>query len=329
MFSDRPVRSLSSRLALPFVLGLLLVLLQPCAANAMTLSAPANVLDRVDVKASLTASDTAGLAMLYLDGNMVRSVATTSGTRSLSFTGIPLAAGSHRVRLLVRSAKGIAGSAPRDIVSWRKPTPPAMVSPSGRYCARNVTIVARAGLSTTSLKLTLNGRVIATKAVSPGQLVTMAKVSLASGANTVVLQGSNPAAFASATFSLRRLDFPWPTCIVVDKSEFRLYWVRDGVLVKTYPVAIGKPSTPTPVHNWRIDEKYVYDFWGVYGPRRMRLYKQVGTDSFSYTNYGIHGTNEEWVIGTMASHGCIRMYNKDVLELYPQVPLYTMVQTRD
>ena len=32
-------------------------------------------------------------------------------------------------------------------------------------------------------------------------------------------------------------------------------------------------------------------------------------------------------IGTMASHGCIRMYNRDVLELWPQVPIGTYVVT--
>jgi lipoprotein-anchoring transpeptidase ErfK/SrfK len=132
---------------------------------------------------------------------------------------------------------------------------------------------------------------------------------------------------------------------VVDRKESRgrTFLIVDGglhhqlaasgnfgqVIRRDYPVAIGKASTPTPAKNWRIDEKYTYSEWGVYGPRRMRLYKQTGPSSFAYTGYGIHGTNQEWVIGTMASHGCIRMYNKDILDLYPQVPLYTMVQTRE
>ena len=126
--------------------------------------------------------------------------------------------------------------------------------------------------------------------------------------------------------------YPWATYIVVDKSEFKLYWVKDGVLIKKYPIAHGKASTPTPSRVWRIDQKYHTGASSVYGPRKMRMYKRVKTSSgyrYVFTRYGTHGTNQEWVIGTRASHGCIRMYNRHVLELYPQVPLHTMMVTRD
>lgn len=126
--------------------------------------------------------------------------------------------------------------------------------------------------------------------------------------------------------------YPWRTYIVIDKSQFRLYWVKNGLLIKAYPIAHGKANTPTPSRVWRIDSKYYTDPSSVYGPRKMRLYKQVATSNgyrYEYTRYAIHGTNEPWVIGTQASHGCIRMYNRDVLELWPQVPLGTMVVTRD
>jgi lipoprotein-anchoring transpeptidase ErfK/SrfK len=36
---------------------------------------------------------------------------------------------------------------------------------------------------------------------------------------------------------------------------------------------------------------------------------------------GIHGTAEDWSIGTRASHGCIRMHVSDVIDLYPRVPV--------
>ena len=34
----------------------------------------------------------------------------------------------------------------------------------------------------------------------------------------------------------------------------------------------------------------------------------------------IHGTNEDWLIGKAVSHGCVRMHNKDVLEVSRLVP---------
>ena len=124
--------------------------------------------------------------------------------------------------------------------------------------------------------------------------------------------------------------YPWKTYIVIDKSSFKLHWVKNGWLIKTYPVAHGKYGS-TPERVWRIDAKYRTSPGGVYGPRKMRLFKRIRTSRgyrYVFSAYGIHGTNQEWVIGTQASHGCIRMYNRDVLELFPQVPLGTMVVTR-
>lgn len=43
------------------------------------------------------------------------------------------------------------------------------------------------------------------------------------------------------------------------------------------------------------------------------------------TMYRIHGTDAPWTIGTAVSKGCIRMYNEDVLDLYPRVPVGTRV----
>ena len=43
------------------------------------------------------------------------------------------------------------------------------------------------------------------------------------------------------------------------------------------------------------------------------------------SSYRIHGTDAPWTIGTAASKGCIRMYNRDVLDLYPRVPIGTKV----
>jgi lipoprotein-anchoring transpeptidase ErfK/SrfK len=43
---------------------------------------------------------------------------------------------------------------------------------------------------------------------------------------------------------------------------------------------------------------------------------------------GIHGTAEDWSIGSRASHGCIRMHVHDVIALYPRVPIGTPVLIR-
>ena len=48
--------------------------------------------------------------------------------------------------------------------------------------------------------------------------------------------------------------------------------------------------------------------------RRARL-------SSGASSYRIHGTDAPWTIGTAASKGCIRMYNRDVLDLYPRAQI--------
>jgi hypothetical protein len=123
-------------------------------------------------------------------------------------------------------------------------------------------------------------------------------------------------------------NYPWARYIVVDKSDFRLYFVENGICVLDYPIAHGAVGASTPNATWRIDAKYYTDPASVYGPRKMRMFRQSGS-SFVFTAYAIHGTNNPASIGTRASHGCIRMYNHDVLEFFPRVPLGTMVVTRE
>ncbi len=87
--------------------------------------------------------------------------------------------------------------------------------------------------------------------------------------------------------------------------------------ITTYPVAVGKPSTPSPVGEWKIVFKSV-DPGGPFGARWMKL-------SCPWGSYGIHGTNNPNSIGKAVSHGCIRLHNENVIELYNQVGIGTPV----
>ncbi len=59
--------------------------------------------------------------------------------------------------------------------------------------------------------------------------------------------------------------------------------------------------------------------------RAFRRPLDVPECSLAWGGYGIHGTNNPRSIGRMASHGCIRMYNRDVIAIYDQTPLGTPV----
>jgi len=101
--------------------------------------------------------------------------------------------------------------------------------------------------------------------------------------------------------------------VSVNNRQLKLY--DASVLLKTYPVAVGKVLTPTPTGNYIIVNKE-YNPGGPYGVLWMGLSKP---------HYGIHGTDDPSSIGKEVSAGCIRMYNDDVTELSSMVPIGTNV----
>lgn len=103
--------------------------------------------------------------------------------------------------------------------------------------------------------------------------------------------------------------------ITIDTNNLTLTIFSDGKPFKTYPVAVGRPRslTLTPVGEWRVIRKDM-NWGGGFGTRWIGLNVPWGI-------YGIHGTDKPYSIGTRASAGCIRMFNRDVEELYPWVPM--------
>lgn len=105
--------------------------------------------------------------------------------------------------------------------------------------------------------------------------------------------------------------------IRINLSERRLYLYQGEALFGSYLIAIGKPSTPSPVGNWSIVNKSILSGREVYGTRWMGLSKP---------RYGIHGNNNSSVIGKAVSLGCIRMYNEDIEKIFPIIPIGTPVE---
>jgi lipoprotein-anchoring transpeptidase ErfK/SrfK len=110
--------------------------------------------------------------------------------------------------------------------------------------------------------------------------------------------------------------------LIVNIPARKIALVEDGRVVKIYPVAVGKRSTPSPSGVFHIASHVknpTYSHAGrVVAPGRRC---PVGTRwmSLGYKGYGLHGTNEPASIGQAASHGCIRMRNHDVEELFELV----------
>ena len=106
--------------------------------------------------------------------------------------------------------------------------------------------------------------------------------------------------------------------IIVDLSDRRLYLLDGNVVVRAFPVGIGTMLTQTPTGEFTIVNKQANP-GGPFGAFWMGLSKP---------HYGIHGTNNPASIGHLVSHGCIRMYNEDVLELAEIIPIGTRVTIR-
>lgn len=106
--------------------------------------------------------------------------------------------------------------------------------------------------------------------------------------------------------------------VVVDLNDCKLLLINQSTkeIIKTYAVAGGKVSTPSPVGTWKITNKG--EWTKGFGTRWMGL-------NVPWGKYGIHGTNKPLSIGSLSSQGCIRMYNKDVEELYNKLSIGTPV----
>lgn len=99
----------------------------------------------------------------------------------------------------------------------------------------------------------------------------------------------------------------------IKQRQLDLY--QQNKLYKTYPVAVGKPLTPTPKGSFIIINKAMNP-GGPYGTRWMGLSKP---------HIGIHGTNNPASIGKAVSNGCIRMHNQNVEALFKLVKIGTPV----
>jgi len=126
--------------------------------------------------------------------------------------------------------------------------------------------------------------------------------------------------------------------VVVRQHERRLYYVLgDGRAIR-YPVGVGRAGKQW-AGTTRIDGKYVKPAWSP--PKEVKRDKPSLPDvipggsprnpmgaaalTLAGGEYAIHGTNVPGSVGGFVSYGCIRMFNKDVVDLYDRVSVGTTV----
>jgi lipoprotein-anchoring transpeptidase ErfK/SrfK len=129
-----------------------------------------------------------------------------------------------------------------------------------------------------------------------------------------------------------------PGTIVVKTGERRLYYVIDGRRALRFPVGVGRAGKAW-IGEARVEGKYVEPAWAPPDeilrdhPDMPKLIKGGDQDNpmgaaaltLRGGEYAIHGTNNPASIGGFVSYGCIRMYNRDIRELYQMVDIGTPV----
>ena len=127
------------------------------------------------------------------------------------------------------------------------------------------------------------------------------------------------------------------TVITIDRNNFKLRLFKRLKFSRSYGIAVGMAGLDTPSGRYSIRNKQVNPAWHVPNsswagslagsvipggaPNNPLKARWMGVAA----SVGIHGTAEEWSIGTRASHGCIRMRVRDVTDLYRRVPVGTPV----
>ncbi len=117
--------------------------------------------------------------------------------------------------------------------------------------------------------------------------------------------------------------------LVISISDRKIVLIEDGRPKRVYPVAVGKPSTPSPAGTFQIVSRISHPTW--YGQGQLvppGPANPLGTRwiGLSQRGYGIHGTNNQSSVGKAVSHGCIRMRKADVEELFRLVAIGDTVE---
>ena len=114
----------------------------------------------------------------------------------------------------------------------------------------------------------------------------------------------------------------------------RRVYVYEGDRLKTsYPIAVGREGWETPTGEFEVIQMVENPIWEhpftgelvPTGPNNPLGNRWIGFWTDGTNVIGFHGTPNEETVGTAASHGCIRMFNEDVLALFSLVEIGTPV----
>lgn len=137
----------------------------------------------------------------------------------------------------------------------------------------------------------------------------------------------------SATDFLPHAAPPVEQRLVLDLSDRRVYLYRNDKQVAAYPVAVGRAGWETPIGEFEVFQRVADPVWQhpftaeivPPGPENPLGARWLGFWTDGTNSIGFHGTPHEELIGQAVSHGCVRMRNADIEQLFEQIEVGTPV----
>jgi lipoprotein-anchoring transpeptidase ErfK/SrfK len=135
----------------------------------------------------------------------------------------------------------------------------------------------------------------------------------------------SPIEYSSVSYDIR---------VVVRLKARQVFVYRGETELAKFPIAVGKKGWETPTGDHQVINRDMYPTFKNFktgvtiegGARDNPLgARWIGFWSDGKTQIGFHGTDQPELIGSAVSHGCIRMHNRDVIQLYDFVKLGTPV----
>jgi L,D-transpeptidase ErfK/SrfK len=183
-------------------------------------------------------------------------------------------------------------------------------------------------------------------------LLSVSGTVLAVGTDQVLPDTQQPSELNHPTFTIRshlggpelppldQIDVYIPAVLpdkylLLDLSDRRVYLYQRGAVQDSYPVAIGRDGWETPTGRFEVEYMEHYPVWR--HPGTGEVFPAGSSDnplgvawiefwSDGQNSIGFHGTPDPSLIGQAVSHGCVRMKNKDVLMLFMNIQVGTIIQ---
>jgi lipoprotein-anchoring transpeptidase ErfK/SrfK len=204
---------------------------------------------------------------------------------------------------------------------------PAIVKPATAGSAPAATIIPAKGLpaATTTVSAPIVKPATAASITTPSKPVT----------STAIPAGQQPAVKSTTTTAATSQPPADLVSLTLKLKERKVYVYKGGTVVAKYPVAVGKKGWETPTGDWYVMEKITNPGWTSFknsstviapGAKSPLGERWIGFWTDGQDMIGFHGTPDPSSVGKAISHGCVRMYDKDVKALFPLVKVGTTVK---